>query len=91
MSEPLAEAVDERFALLRHISELGDFQPGSISNSSLVESPAVIAPSPLTLGTALTPNSLRRSMARRLLKTFPRCQRSAKRRARLRSSAGFRR
>jgi len=34
MSEPLADAVDERSALLRQISELGDFQPGSITNSS---------------------------------------------------------
>lgn len=34
MTEPLADAVDERSALLRHISELGDFQPGSITNSS---------------------------------------------------------
>jgi hypothetical protein len=34
MTEPLADAVDERSALLRQISELGDFQPGSITNSS---------------------------------------------------------
>lgn len=34
MSEPLADAVDERSALLRQISELGDFQPGSITHSS---------------------------------------------------------
>lgn len=34
MAEPLAAAVDERSALLRQISELDDFQPGSITNSS---------------------------------------------------------
>lgn len=34
MAEPLAAAVDERSTLLRQISELGDFQPGSITNSS---------------------------------------------------------
>ena len=34
MTQPLAAVVDERSALLRQISELGDFQPGSIKNSS---------------------------------------------------------
>jgi len=34
MTQPLAAVVDERSALLRQISELGDFQPGSITNSS---------------------------------------------------------
>lgn len=34
MTDPLTAAVDERSALLRQISELGDFQPGSITNSS---------------------------------------------------------
>ncbi len=34
MTEPLTAAVDVRSALLRQISELGDFQPGSITNSS---------------------------------------------------------
>ena len=33
MTEPLTTAVDERSTLLRQISELGDFQPGSIANS----------------------------------------------------------
>ena len=34
MPEPLTAAVEERSALLRQISELRDFQPGSITNSS---------------------------------------------------------
>jgi hypothetical protein len=32
MSDPLFALVDERSALLRQVSELGDFQPGSISS-----------------------------------------------------------
>lgn len=34
MPDPLAAFVDDRSALLRQISELGDFQPGSITSSS---------------------------------------------------------
>jgi hypothetical protein len=34
MPDPLASLVDDRSAVLRQISELGDFQPGSISNVS---------------------------------------------------------
>ena len=34
MPDPLAAFVDDRSALLRQISELGDFQPGSITNAS---------------------------------------------------------
>ena len=33
MPDPLAAFVDDRSALLRQISELGDFQPGSITSS----------------------------------------------------------
>jgi len=32
MPDPLSVAIDERSALLRQVSELGDFQPGSISS-----------------------------------------------------------
>jgi hypothetical protein len=34
MSDPLAPLVDERSKLLRQISELGDFQPGSITSTT---------------------------------------------------------
>ena len=34
MPDPLSPLIDDRFALLRRISELGDFQPGSIANAS---------------------------------------------------------
>jgi hypothetical protein len=34
MSDPLASLVDERSKLLRQISELGDFEPGSISSTT---------------------------------------------------------
>src|SRR5664279_631864 len=34
MPDPLSPLVDGRSALLRQISELGDFQPGSIANAS---------------------------------------------------------
>ena len=33
MTDPLVALVDERFTLLRQISELGDFQPGSITSA----------------------------------------------------------
>ena len=32
MPDPLAAFVDEKSSLLRQISELGDFQPGSITS-----------------------------------------------------------
>ncbi len=32
MPDPLSTLIDERSALLRQVSELGDFQPGSISS-----------------------------------------------------------
>jgi hypothetical protein len=32
MPDPLSALIDERSALLRQVSELGDFQPGSISS-----------------------------------------------------------
>ncbi len=34
MPDPLSPLVDDRAAVLRQISELGDFQPGSIANAS---------------------------------------------------------
>ena len=34
MPDPLLPLVDDRSAILRQISELGDFQPGSIANAS---------------------------------------------------------
>ena len=34
MPDPLSPLVDDRSAILRQISELGDFQPGSIANAS---------------------------------------------------------
>ena len=34
MPDPLSPLVDDRSAVLRQISELGDFQPGSIANAS---------------------------------------------------------
>ncbi|HEY6308813.1 MAG TPA: DUF6788 family protein [Candidatus Angelobacter sp.] len=34
MPDPLPPLVDDRSAILRQISELGDFQPGSITNAS---------------------------------------------------------
>ncbi len=34
MPDPLSPLVDNRSAVLRQISELGDFQPGSIANAS---------------------------------------------------------
>ena len=34
MSDPLSALLDERSALLRQVSQLGDFQPGSISSPS---------------------------------------------------------
>ena len=34
MPDPLAPLVDDRSAILQQISELGDFQPGSIANAS---------------------------------------------------------
>ncbi len=34
MPDPLLPLVDDRSAILRQISELGDFQPGSITNAS---------------------------------------------------------
>ena len=34
MSDPLAPLVDERSKLLHQISELGDFQPGSITSAT---------------------------------------------------------
>ena len=33
MTDPLVALVDERFTLLQQISELGDFQPGSITSA----------------------------------------------------------
>jgi hypothetical protein len=33
MPDPLAAFVDDRYALLQQISELGDFQPGSITSA----------------------------------------------------------
>jgi hypothetical protein len=34
MPDPLSPLVDDRSSILRQISELGDFQPGSITNAS---------------------------------------------------------
>ena len=34
MPDPILPLVDNRSAILRHISELGDFQPGTIANAS---------------------------------------------------------
>jgi hypothetical protein len=34
MTDPIAPLVDDRSAILRQISELGDFQPGSVTNPS---------------------------------------------------------
>ena len=34
MPDPLSPLVDDRSAILQQISELGDFQPGSIANAS---------------------------------------------------------
>jgi hypothetical protein len=34
MPDPLAALVEDRSSILRQISELGDFQPGSIANAS---------------------------------------------------------
>jgi hypothetical protein len=34
MPDPLSSLIEERAALLRQVSELGDFQPGSISSPS---------------------------------------------------------
>jgi hypothetical protein len=34
LSDPLSALLDERSALLRQVSQLGDFQPGSISSPS---------------------------------------------------------
>jgi len=34
MSDPLSTLIDERSALLRQVSELGDFQPGSITSAT---------------------------------------------------------
>jgi hypothetical protein len=34
MPDPLAPLVDDRSAILQQISQLGDFQPGSIANAS---------------------------------------------------------
>jgi hypothetical protein len=33
MTDPLSTLIDDRSSLLRQISELGDFQPGSITNA----------------------------------------------------------
>ncbi len=91
MPDPLPALVDVRSTLLQQISELGDFQPGSITSATgAVAVPVAIAPNPTTPDTALIFNSLRKSMARRLHRICPLRHPSVRRRVKSLSSASFR-